>query len=399
VNALHERMADVMGRWPRGLRLSRARPCSWRFPSEIPDLFALPPLPRTLEAALRDVESKRSETRRSALVDLVRYSDTPERPAVVGVVGRMMQSDPDREVRAAATIAVADAELTELSAQLVVALEDPEPRVRQMALLALSEVGSNISRDTLERIRPLLQSPLPGLRYQALVAWCRLVRADGLVELVQALGDEDTEVRWVAWSLIEEQLDALSSKAAAGLVASSDNTFDRATTIDTAALLTKILPLASDATLRIRVVAAAVTLRLGDATAMASLLERIERSGGVDRDDLVALIERFGRHKYEPARRWLTRRARRGWFEGALGWPATVALAGLGDAAAEQAILQELASGSARRRERALAAIRDLRLVAAIDKVRWLEKHASGIDPWLIGETLSALGEPRAPQI
>jgi hypothetical protein len=361
-------------------------------------LFALSPLPRTIAAALRDLEAKRPEVRRSALIDLVRFADSSERQQVVVELGRSLRTDTDPSVRAIAAVAIADSGLTELLPNLLVALEDGAPRVQQMALLALGEVGANIDIASLERIRPLLQSPLPALRYQALVAWSRLLAERGMAELVAALADDDAEVCWVAWSLIEERIDAvLPAKEASGSAPAGERT-RQGTAPDTAALMAALLPHVNRASLRVRIVAASVMLRLGDASHMALLLERIGRPAGVRREDLVALIQRFGRFNYEPARGWLARHARRGWFEGALGWPAMVALAALGDSAAQTAIVQELDAVSARRRERALEAIRDLRLVAAAGKIRWLAEHALGIDPWLVGETLHALGEPREPK-
>lgn len=351
-------------------------------------MFALPPLPRTVAAALRDVESKRSDIRRSAIVDLVRHVDSSERQAVVAALKRSLRSDGDPAIRALTAIAIADNTIADLLPDLLEALKDSEPRVQQMALLALGELANASELEVIEAIRPLLESGLPALRYQALVAWSRLAGTAGVTEIVVALDDDDTEVRWVAWTLLEERIEKQRTPSSGPLT-------PRCNAVDGNVLLETLHPRGDDACMRIRVVAASAMLRLGDSAPMARLLERVERASGVSREDLVAITQRFGKLKFEPARKWLARYARRGWFEGPLGWPATVALAAFGDPAGEQAVLQELDSVSVRRRGRALEAVLDLRMVAALDQVRRLEKVASGVDAWLVRETLMALEQRR----
>jgi HEAT repeat protein len=347
-------------------------------------LFALPPLPRTVAAALRDADSKRPDVRRSAVVDLVRHVDSSERQAVVAALRQSLRSDDDPTIRAMTAIAIADNAITALLPDLLQALEDSEPRVQQMALLALGELANTAETEVIEAIRPLLRSMLPALRYQALVAWRRLAGTAGMTEIVAALDDDDREVRWVAWTLLEESIDQQKPS-------SSETSTPRYSVAERETLLKTLHSRGDDACMRIWVVGASVLLHLGDPAPMTRLLERVERTSGVSRADLVAITQRFGRLKFEPARKWLARHARRGWFEGALGWPATVALAALGDPAAEQAVLVELDSLSVRRRGRALAAILDLGMVAALDQLKRLEGQASGVDAWLVRETLVAL--------
>lgn len=352
-------------------------------------LFALPPLPRNLSAALRDLASKRDEIRQSALVDLVHYVDTSERPEIVAAVRRVLLSDPQAEVRSIAALVIADGQLRELSAELLTALTDEAPRVRQLALLAIGELGVPVSRDDLAQIRPLLDSALPALRYQALVTWSRVLGpASGWPELITALDDTDDEVRWVAWSLIEEALMRHQANAR------GDNAADASIppqTIDRLRLRGALESRASDSVLRIQVIAASVLFRLGDASPMDRLCERIQHGGKLEQKIVVDLIERWGRLQYEPARSWLTRHARRGWLEGPFGWSATVALGALGDLSAQSAILAELDVVSARRRERALKAVKELKLVAARERVLRLTRSPSGVDPWLAQYTLEAL--------
>jgi HEAT repeat protein len=373
------------------LRVSSPRPCSPPFFTEVHSLFGLPPLPRTIDAALRDVRSARAEIRRSALVDLARLADSPQRKEICSTLGLLLAGDPEPELRALAAVAIADAGLTELVAELLEALLDRSPRVQQMALLALGEVAKPTNKDVPERIRPLLESPLPGLRYQALVAWSSLLGGEALSGLTSALADADPEVRWVAWSLIERQVVRLMSGGGGVAGCACQGVALRTLSGQGGSLLATLSRHADDPVMRIRIVSASVLFRLGDGGRLAQLLKELEAPHGVPRELRRVLTERFGQLKYEPARTFLLRHARRGWFEGTLGWPALVALAALGDKEAVSGIIEELDAGSVRRRSRALEAIRNLRLVAALGKVRILEQASSSSLGWQIAETLQAL--------
>ena len=56
-------------------------------------MLGLPPLPRTLEAALRDITHERVGVRRSALYDLVRLAAGPARPRAVAALARTLLGD------------------------------------------------------------------------------------------------------------------------------------------------------------------------------------------------------------------------------------------------------------------------------------------------------------------
>lgn len=338
------------------------------------DLFSISPLPRTIAAALRDVSSKRPEVRRSALLDLVRHVDSPDRSTIVDVLGQVLEGDPDPLAREVVAIASADNEIVELVPRLLKTLEDPAPRVRQMVLLALGELAQASDADVIAGVRTLLASPLPALRYQALVAWRRLLGSAGLSELIAALDDRDLEVRWLAWTLIEELIEVSPPSSSDAWIESLRSRCD-------------------DDDVRIRAIGAAVMARLGETSALGRLLEFVENTRGLGRRDLANIARRFGQFKFEPARAWLARHARRNWFEGTLWWPAIVALAALGDESARSTILEELEAGSVRRRGRALEAVKDLGLAAALERVKELEQRSTGPEAWLVRETLDALGK------
>src|SRR5882757_4924279 len=112
-------------------------------------MFRPPPLHRTLAAALRDADSTSPATRASALRDLVAYADE-SRGSVVGTLERGLV-DASAEVRAAAAVALADTRAIEALPALLVAIEDDDIHVRQMALVAIGELGDSRARERLRR--------------------------------------------------------------------------------------------------------------------------------------------------------------------------------------------------------------------------------------------------------
>lgn len=176
-------------------------------------MFAPPPLPRTLEASVRDVASAKAEVRVSALADLVRHgrSGDDTRDRVLPLVERAL-SDDTAQVRAAAAVALGELGSGCALPRLLVAIDDPHPHVRQMALNALGEIGDPRAAARLARA---LADERPEVRYQAVIAYPR-VEADAEVidaALVRATDDADPSVRYIALRVAEER--AASGAAAA----------------------------------------------------------------------------------------------------------------------------------------------------------------------------------------
>src|SRR6186713_6239 len=164
-------------------------------------MFGLPPLPRTLEAALRDASHERVDVRRSALHDLVRLAEGPSRPRAIGALARALLGDVHADVRADAAIALADSKGREARAELLRALDDAVLGVRQLAVLALGEACEPNDPDVLSALGLLLASEHAALRFQALIAWDRLAGDETEAALVAASGDSDDEVRSMAFRL------------------------------------------------------------------------------------------------------------------------------------------------------------------------------------------------------
>src|SRR5258706_5917541 len=137
-------------------------------------MFGLDPLPRTLDAALRDADDPKTWVRVSAVRDLARHGDGPGKARVVATLVRVLRRDASAEARGAAAVALADACADGATAALLEGVKDPVLHVRQMALLALGEVGEPGDRTVLRAIDAALQGDAAALRFQALIAKNRL---------------------------------------------------------------------------------------------------------------------------------------------------------------------------------------------------------------------------------
>src|SRR5689334_18307421 len=100
-------------------------------------MYAWSPLPRSLAATFRDAQSPKSRVRLSAVADLVRWAEGEDRERCIDALANLLGSDPDSEVRAAAALGLADALAERALGALIAAAERGEPRVRQMALVAI----------------------------------------------------------------------------------------------------------------------------------------------------------------------------------------------------------------------------------------------------------------------
>jgi hypothetical protein len=167
-------------------------------------MFGLPPLPRTLGAALRDVGHARPEVRHSSIRDLARLALAGEgRADALSALERVLAGDVSAALRGEAAVALADAEAHECVGALGRALADPDLRVRQMAMLAFGEVATPGRPEHVECARALLDAPDAPVRFQALVAFARLSAGPVEPALFSALGDGDEEVRAMALRLLD----------------------------------------------------------------------------------------------------------------------------------------------------------------------------------------------------
>ncbi len=105
-------------------------------------MLAPSPLPRNFEAAFRDLDSEKASTRASAIRDVARHALGADdaRARAIPLLVRALRVDAVALVGAAAAVGLADLSASEALATLLVAVEDEDPNVRQMALSALGEI-------------------------------------------------------------------------------------------------------------------------------------------------------------------------------------------------------------------------------------------------------------------
>jgi len=335
-------------------------------------MLGLPPLPRTVTAALRDAEHPEARVRLSALGDLVRHAQADERERVTLALIALLRSDSQAEVRAEAAVALADAEASGARTPLLAALEDPSLRVRQMALLALGELGEPGDSELGERLEGALAAPEPALRFQALVACERLMpeRAESLV--ATALDDPDAEVRAMALRLARKRWAV--REAPPKLVDAARRTL-------------------SDSASMVRASAALWLAPSGDAQAAEVLVGAIMGTVPLEPGgDLEEAIEIAGELRLEAARGGLARRAF-GWLHrrSPLAWHARVALARLGDERARQTILRGLHAWTRDARTLAVVAAGRAGLREAGARIRAFVGDSRRAEPEAVAEALALL--------
>jgi HEAT repeat protein len=173
--------------------------------------WLLPPLPPKFEAALRDVQAKRPESRVAAAERLGRADPEQRAEALAGL--RSLARDEHPSVRATALAALGtlierrgpaapdvdgrgpacepdvDAETLDL---VLGAFSDAAPEVRELAALAAARIGGTRA---LAALREALDSPAPEVRFQAAAAIAELTPERAARDLAPLLSDPDPEVR------------------------------------------------------------------------------------------------------------------------------------------------------------------------------------------------------------
>jgi HEAT repeat protein len=339
-------------------------------------MLGLPPLPRTLAAALRDVSSsKKPEVRGDAIRDLLRHADGERGPVVRALEGALRDADP--RVRALAATGLSEVGANEALPALLVLVEDEDAYVRQMAIAALGEIGD--ARAT-ERLRRALSDARPEVRFQAVMAFPRVVarKEDARAAILAALADDDALVVHIALRMAEETTEHAAD----------------------AEVLGRARALLAHEALPVRIAAAILLAREGDDSGrdmiakVASGELRIEEG-----EDEATAIELAGELGLKAAERGLERRA----FGGLLGlgrdkfrWHARVALARLGNERAIRDIVADLASWDRERRSLAVAAAGRAKIGAARDKLLALRDGPDPADHEAAVAALRALDEKPA---
>jgi len=344
-------------------------------------MLAPPPLPRTLQASLRDLSSEKPAVRASAIRDLVRHAvaDEATRAAALPRLESALKEDEAAEVRSAAALALADLRASEALPTLLLAVEDAHAHVRQMSLTALGEIGDTRALPRLERA---LRDERPEVRYQAVIAYVRVARdspSDVSAALGTALDDPDENIRYIALRCAEEH--ALGE--------------------ETGALARRAEQLLDSKTPPIALAAAIYLMRRSpgrQAAPPAQATEVVMRAvrgelKGIAVEDEQASVELAGEVGLVDAEPHLERRAwgfgrvLRG--EAASAWHAKIALARMGHTRAKGDILRDLASWRRETREGAVVAAGRARLVEARPVLEGLGEDRA--DPQLVADALALL--------
>jgi len=347
-------------------------------------MFSPSPLPRTLEASFRDLASERPQTRASAVRDVVRHAlrSTEARSRAIPLFERALREDASPAVRAEAAVALADAGALEALPSLLVAVEDDDAHVRQMALAAIGEIGDPRAGQRLERA---LRDPRPEVRYQAVIAFARVAKHNPpvvAVALARALDDEDSAIRYIAMRVAEEhQVDGRP--------------------LDDPQLQRRAQELVDSADEAVSVVAALYLARLGLARGRDAVLDVVaERRRTPELEDVHACIELAAELDLRDAmvhlerRAWGSRRVLRtilswGAEDGvSCAWHARTALARMGHERARAEILADLASWRRETREAAVVAAGRAHMGEARPR---LESLGASVDSSLLREALGRL--------
>jgi HEAT repeat protein len=315
-------------------------------------VFSPPPLPRTLEASLRDLSSTRAVMRRGAIADLIRHARADEavRTKAIPLFEKALAEDAASEVRAAAAVALGDVSAHEALQTLLVAIEDEDIHVRQMALNALGEIGDERAAPRLERAA---SDRRPEVRYQGIIALSRVRKdaRDVAALLRRALDDDDDAIRHIALRLAEERLDELyaSQEATEGGVQEGwAEPWDQ--------LVPRAEDLLRDKTRQVALAAAIFLAKIGERSGHPLLARVVRGEIRADKEDEREAVELAGELGMNELSSHLERRAWgiTGFLRDTCGFHAKIALARMGHARAIADITRDLTS---RNRETSSAAV------------------------------------------
>jgi len=338
-------------------------------------MLAPPPLPRTLEASVRDLDSAKPEIRASAIADLLRHARADEvvRERAIPLLQKRLD-DPQSKVRAAAAVGLADLSAKDAVPALLRAVDDDDAHVRQMVLSTLGELGD---ARALPRLRRALTEKRPEMRYQAVIAFARIADDPDEVSraLLAATNDDDDAVVHIALRIAEERLDAGEP-------------------VD-ARLVTRAKALLDSTSPHLALVAAIFLGKSGDSAGNALLL-RVVRGDKIkgqspEKEDERAAVELVGELGLTEAELHLVKRA---WgmmhfVRDTCVFHAKIALARMGHSRAVAEILADLESARPDVLGGAVVAAGRARLVEARARIERLP--ADAVDPELVTEALARI--------
>jgi len=338
-------------------------------------MFGLEPLPRSLEAALRDAKHEKERVRASALADLSRHAAASDARAVDAIL-EALRGDASPEVRAAAALALADAGAKQAAGAALQATSDADQRVRQMAFVALGELSDGTDARVASVVREALSDASAAIRYQAMIAASALSLPFAETALLEGTRDPDEEVRHVSLRLLEER-----SATDGPRIRPSSEVLDAA------------LERLTDLALRVRVAAAVLLGHAADRRGVKVLVEAVETLGGaLDPQDEQAAIVLAGELALRGAVPGLARRAFRPFGRARdFAYDARIALARMGDARAASAIVRGLSAFTRDARTLAVVAAGRAHLGEALPLIEAMQSDERRADPRAMRDAIAAL--------
>lgn len=330
------------------------------------------PLPRTFEAALRDLADQRASVRASAASDLANFSDEPLRSRAAQRLAQALD-DTAAEVRASAAQSLGELGDSPSVPALARRVADADPLVRQLAIEALGAIGGD---EALTHLRSVLSDARPEVRFQAIMAYAKIApEGDADRALLAAMSDPDGSIVYIALRVAEELLEQRGDQAPPLLVA-------------------RARVLCREGTPEQRVAAALLLAKCGDEGCRPVLLDVIEgRLVTREAEDEAAAVEAAGEAGLSEAMGALEARAygagrllRETWS-----FHAKISLARLGHARATADLMADLSSWTLANRNLAVLALGKARVVAASALLRELRGRPDRADPDLIDEALSRI--------
>lgn len=344
-------------------------------------MLGFTPLPRTLEAALRDAQHARPDVRLAALGDLKRLARAGTDSAQGALVTRL-KADPEPQVRAAAALALADIDARAELDALVNAFQDDDAGVRQMALLGVGELAEAEHSEARAVATRGLVDRVPAVRYQAVVALARLQGEASLESLLVGSRDADPEVRHVSFRVAEEVFGGREREAAP------------------LPLVQRARGALRDDNRAVQVAAAILLATLDEPAGFERLVEVVnDRRRFQHTEDEIIAIELCGQLQLEQATTGLERRAFGLWGGRApVGWHARVALAELGHPRAKSVILRGLSAWSRDARTLAVAAAGRARLQEAREILERMSGSPERAEPDAVTDALAAINDGPSPR-
>ncbi len=330
-----------------------------------------PPLPRTLPAALRDLDDPSPAVRASAARDLLPHLDE-DRFQVVAALRKAL-GDPHHEPRAAAAAVLGAARVDEGVGELIALVDDEHPLPSQMAIDALGEIGDPRG---VERLRRALRDRRPEARFQATLALPPRLDDDEADEaLADACDDEDPSIRHIALRVAEERWPHPAPPTPRVLRAATEALDDPDPSVQVAAALV-LAARGSDAGARVLLAVAERRLRPREIEDEAAA---VEAAGALGLTQAIPALERRAYGAIRLLREQCSFHAR-------------VSLARLGHERARADVLKGLGAWSLEARNEAVLAAGKARLAAARPLLLDMIDRPARADQALVHEALEALG-------